>query len=353
VKRLLVVLVAIVTAACAIVAPLQGQAPSDLLAQGERAYGDLEFDAAVGFLRRALESDAGIPLEGDDRAQALIYLAASEVFGADPDTAAAVFRRLILFDTRYVPNQLVFPPQVTNLYDAVRRDTKTITVEIPDNTLLQGGTEQLSLRLFASSYHDVRAVLRDENAVVVRRLYSGPIVDSLDVRWDARGTDRMLVSTGLHELTITSLDSAGRVVRSVEIPLDIRVTIADTLPHPLAPADSIMLPERESSGPGVEALAGGLLVGAALAVIPGAMSDSDLLSGRVVVAGTVSVAGIAAFFMRRPGNEITANVEANRAMWSAWQDEIEAVVRDNDARKADIRVSIRAGSPTVTEPAGR
>lgn len=352
-NRLRVVLVAMVLAACASVAPLQGQTPTDLLAQGVRAYGDLEFDAAAGFLRRALESDAGIPLERDDRARALTYLAASEVFRANPDTAAAVFRRLILFDTRYVPNQLVFPPEVTNLYDAVRRDTKTITIEIPDNTLLQGGNGQFSLRLFASSYHDVRAVIRDENAIQVRRLYSGPIVDSLDVSWDARDSDRMLVSSGPHELTITSLDSTGRVVRSIEIPLDIRVTIADTLPHPVAPTDSLMLPERESSGPGVEALAGGLLVGMALAVIPGAMSDSDLLPGRVVVAGTVSIAGIAAFFVRRPGKELTANVEANRAMWSTWQDEVEAVVRENEVRKADIRVSIRAGDPTLTEPSGQ
>jgi len=149
------------------------------------------------------------------------------------------------------------------------------------------------------------------------------------------------------------LDSAGRVVRSIAIPLDIRVTIADTLLHPIAPADSVMLPERESSGPGVEALAGGLLVGAALAIIPGAMSESDLLTGRVLVVGSVSIAGITAFFMRRPGKAITANVETNRGMWSTWQNEVEAVVRENETLKADIRVSIRAGSPTVTEPTGR
>jgi hypothetical protein len=317
-----------------------------------RAYNDLQFAAASGFLTRALQSEEEA-LIGDDRARALTYLGAAEAFRGDLDSAAAVFRHLLLFDTRYVPDELVFPPQVTNVYEAVRRETKTITVEVPEDAVLQGGEEEWTLQLHASSYHDARVVLRDAAAVQVRRLYNGPIVDSLSVSWDVRDAERILVSSGRYELGVTSLDSVGRVVRSIEIPLTIRVTTPDTLPHPTAPTDSMMLPERETSRPGVEALVGGLLVGVAVAVVPSAMSDTELLGGRMVVAGTVSAAGITAFFMRRPGKEITANVEANRAMWTAWQDEVAAVVRTNEARKQNIRISIAAGSPRVTGSSGR
>ena len=331
------------------------QTATRLLEQGVRSYQGLEFDAAVAFLQRALAPTVtGQQMADPDVARALIYLAASEVFRGNPDSARAAFGRLIRLDARYHPDRLVFPPEVTNVYDAVRRETKIITVDIPPTTRLRLGQDRLSIGLFASSYHDISAEIRDRDSIRVRQVYRGPIVDSLEIEWDGLSSERVVVPSGPYSLWISSRDSLRRVIRTVQIPLDVMVQTADTLPHPLAPADSLILPEQYSGGPGIRALVGGLLIGTAVAVLPAAVSsDTDLMGARYVVAGTISIAGVTTFFRRRPGKPIPVNIEANRSLVGSWQNSLAVVVSENERRKADVHVVITAGSPVVREGLGR
>jgi len=342
-------------AACLCGQTAQAQTADRLLDQGVRAYQGLEFDAAVAFLQRALSPTlSGQPLPDPDVARAMIYLAASEVFRGNPDSARAVFGRLIRLDARYRPDQLVFPPEVTNVFDAVSRETKIVTVDISPTATLRLGRDQLPIRLFASSYHDVTADIRDQDSIRVRQVYRGPIVDSLDLDWDGLSSERVVVPSGAYDLWITSRDSLRRVVRTVQIPLDVHVDIPDTLQHPVAPADSLILPEQYSQGPGVRALVGGLLIGSAVALLPAVISsDTDLMSARFVVAGSVSIAGVTTFFRRRPGKPIPVNIEANRSLVGSWQDSLAVVVSENERRKADVQVTITAGSPVISEGLGR
>ncbi|UCD25689.1 MAG: hypothetical protein JSW51_07195, partial [Gemmatimonadota bacterium] len=122
----------------------------------------------------------------------------------------------------------------------------------------------------------------------------------------------------------------------------------------VAPADSLILPEQYARGPGVRALVGGLLIGSAVAVLPAVISsDTDLMGARFVVAGSVSIAGVTTFFRRRPGKPIPANIEANRILVVEWQDSLAVVVSENERRKSDVQVLVTAGTPIITEGAGR
>lgn len=337
---------------------VRAQTATTLLEQGIRAYQDLEFDAAAGFLRRAL--DPSLIQELTDpgaarvlNARALTYLGATEVFRSNADSARATFGQLIRLDTRYRPDQLVFPPEVVNVYDAVRRETKVVTINVPERTRLHMGDDLFSLRLYASSFHETAVDIRDQDSIRVRELYSGPIVDSLELDWDGRDSERVVVQSGRYDLWISSRDSDRRVVRVVRIPLTVDVESPDTLLHPSAPTESVLLPEQHTRGPGMEALAGGVLIGAAVAVLPGALSsDTDLMGTRFVVAGTISIAGLATFLKLRPGKPIPANIEANSVLLRGWQDSVATVVAENEIRKADIELIITTGALSASEPSG-
>jgi hypothetical protein len=354
-----VAILAGLTAICATWQPAHGQTAASLLEDGIRAYQELEFEAAAGFLRRALEPALGQQLSDPAAARvltirALTYLAAAEVLDGNTDSARVTFERLVRFDTRYRPDQLIFPPQVTNEYDAVRRASKVITFDAPRYTTLRVGQDSFSFELFASSYHEAVVEIRDRDSLRVRSIYRGPIVDSLDLDWDGRDPERLVVASGPYDLWIQSRDSTGALVRALRVPLDITVETPDTLAHPLEPADSMILPEQHGSGPGVQALAGGLLVGTAVAVLPSLFSsDTDLMGGRLLVAGTVSVAGIANFFRRRPGKPIPGNIESNQALYRSYRDSIAVVVTENERRKTDVQLLITTGSPLVHEGSSR
>jgi len=85
-----------------------------------RAYQDLDFDAAARLLRRVLTPPLAMELSDAERARALSYLGAAEHYRGRPDSAIAVFRRLAVLAPRDQPDTLIFPPEVTRLYNAVR-----------------------------------------------------------------------------------------------------------------------------------------------------------------------------------------------------------------------------------------
>jgi hypothetical protein len=111
-----------VVLALLVATPLRAQTGSarDVMARGERAYRDLEFDVAATTLRRVLAPPLAAELDDSARARALTYLGAADHYRGQPDSAIAVFRRLVEFAPDAQPDTLVFPPEVTELYHAVR-----------------------------------------------------------------------------------------------------------------------------------------------------------------------------------------------------------------------------------------
>ena len=110
--------------------PAQSGSARAQLSRAIAAYQSLEFEVAATLLRRALAD--GSDLSDAQRREALAYLGAAEHYRARPDSAEEVFRRLVLLAPQYRPDTLVFPPEVTSVYDEVRRGTTAIALALKD-----------------------------------------------------------------------------------------------------------------------------------------------------------------------------------------------------------------------------
>lgn len=350
-RRAVTLFAALWLGALAVPRAASAQASAVVLAQATRAYDDLEFDNAAGLLRRALAFQGADALLPADAARALMYLAATELLRERPDSARAVSRRLVLSNPRFRPDELVFPPEVLTFFQEVRRSTPAVIGRAPADTAIRPGAEALAVRLYASTFHDVAATLATEDGRVVRRLYTGPISDSLDVHWNGLdSTGAKPPPDGRYAITVTSLDRQRRVVRILRLPLAVEQGRVDTLPHPAPPADSLLLHERQPMGPGLKAFAPAALAGVAIAVLPSVVANGEDASGaRFVVGGTVTVAGIVAFFSHHPGRAIPANVAHNRTLRDAWRREDAEVARRNVERARGM-LGIRVGAPVLLTP---
>src|SRR3989440_13069354 len=135
----------------------------ELLGQGVKAYQALEYDAAAALLEQSLGRDSASGLADSLRARALTYLAATELFRGQRDSAVGAFRQLVLLNPRYRPDGLIFPPQVTNLFQEVRRATRAIAVAVPPVTELRARLDRFKARVLASSRAGLTGTLARED----------------------------------------------------------------------------------------------------------------------------------------------------------------------------------------------
>lgn len=315
-----------------------GQTATDLLSAGVQAYQDLDYAAAAAALRHGLLGTPGDTLSTRQRLEALTYLAATEVFRGRRDSAAATFRRLVVFDPAYQPSELIFPPRVTDLFREVRDATKAVALDAPAG--------QFPARLLASSPHEVTVAVTAVDGQLVRTLYDGPITDSLALRWDGFTGTGMLPEDGRYLLRVTSRTARGAVARVLQAPLEVRRLPADTpspSPSPSPPAVQASHPlprQRTLADPAVRALAGGLVAAAAVVALPRLVSRNAEASGaRFAVAATIGVSGLVGFLALRPGRPLNAG---------GGQNPPGVGDRRSAAAKAP-RLMIRVGRPVVLE----
>jgi len=324
---------------------LPAQSASELLQQGVRAYQKLEYDAAVALLRESLLRREPSALPDSQRARALSYLAATDLFQQQRDSAAAAFRALVRLDPRYRPDELIFPPQVTNLYEEVRRSTKVLSVQVPPVT------EWFTARLVTTSVQSVTATLARDDGTLVRMLYDGPVADSLAVKWDGLTAAGTLPEEGRYVLHVAPRPPLEDGPRPLQVTLDITQVPPDTLPWPAPPTAPAFLPERTSATPALGSLAAGAVAGGAVVALPSLFGRSGEATGaRFAVAAAVSIAGLVGFFAHQP-RPIEANIRANAPARAEWQRRVDAVKTENAKRRGAARLLIRAGPVTVAERA--
>jgi hypothetical protein len=328
---------------------LRAQGADELLAQGIRAYQSLEYEIAGGLLRRSLSPVGDRGLSDSSRVRALMYLGASEIFRGRRDSALVAFRRLVLQDPRYRPDQLVFPPEVSTTFDLARRVVPAVAAVAEDQEIVLG--DQLyAIRLYASSFHEIQALITTDDGRIVRQLYLGPIADSLTVRWDGLDSAGTGPARGRVALVVVSRNTQGQPLRRVQLALETTARVPDTLPHPAPPAGAALQPERRSGGPAWRSLIGGIAAGGAAALLPSLVTgESSGSNARFVVAGTLGLTGLVGFVVQRPGRVLARNVAANRAARDAWQRQVTQTIEENARRRADVRLTIRPGRLTRIE----
>src|SRR6266566_991297 len=289
---------------------LRGQS-GELLRRGVQAYQALEYDAAAALLEQSLGRDSTAGVADSLRAKALTYLAATELFRGQRDSAVGAFRQLVLLNPRYRPDELIFPPQVTNLFQEVRRATRAIAVAVPPVTQLRTRLERFTARVLTSSLADVTVMLAREDGTPVRQLYSGPVADSLLVSWDGLTAAGTAATDGRYLLQVTPRTPTADGPRARQVVLEVKQEAPDTLPWPPPLTTPPLLPERTSTGPAFRSLAAGLVTGAA-AVASIMARGKDATGARFAVGAAVGVAGFVGFFAHKP-RPLGANVRANAA----------------------------------------
>ena len=211
------------------------------------------------------------------------------------------------------------------------------------------GSELYAARLDASALHNITVDLIRWDSVLVRRLYSGPIADSLTVRWEGLDEAGRAAAEGQLILQVASQNQSGGG-RRIQIPLTTVQRPRDPLPLPPPPADSLFLPEQEPKGPARRALGAGIVTGLAAILLPALLTDEGgSASSRYLVAGAATTAGILGFVAARPGRPIPDNILANQLIRDAWRREYDGTVAENERRRSESVLFISAGLATAEE----
>jgi hypothetical protein len=330
---------------------LAAQTVSKPFAEGIRAYHNLDFEGAAALLRRAfLGAAGGRPAEIE---RGLFYLGAADLFRGRRDSALAVFGRLVRLDPRYRADRLVFPPEVTGVFDSVRIEARAAMVVVPHDTIFVPRVGTLPLWVVGSAFQNVDVTLRYEDGAPFRVLYAGPMGDSLRLQWDGVDAAGQVPAVGRVVLRVASRAPTGELAGIVQLPIILRVIRPDTLAWPAPPADSLLLPERSSNRPAVRALGGGLVLSVAVAALPTIVGGNPPSGPRLAVAGTVGLAGALGYLLHRPGLPVPANIRANRALREQWQQRVATVKAGNERRRQDVQLAVHAGEPSAMQPSAR
>jgi hypothetical protein len=326
--------------------PANAQTATDLLERGVASYSDLQYDPAAILLRRALDVRGPGALPDTLLPEANAYLGAVEHFRGRRRAAAVAFHAALAADVRFRPDTLVFPPAVTAAFDEARRETAFIRISVPADTTIQVGEDVYVVRVDASALHNVTVMLTDAARSTIQTLHTGPIVDSLEVRWDGTGRDAARLPDAVELRVVSQLRGGGRrVVRQL---LHVRVRPADTLPFPPPLSQAELRPEREPANPAVGPLVAGLVTGVGAAVLPTLVTDErDGATLRFAVGGALGLAGVVGFLSGSRDRAIPENVRANTMARDAWWREREAVRAENARRRAVQRLRITAGEQVV------
>jgi len=79
-------------------------------------------------------------------------------------------------------------------------------------------------------------------------------------------------------------------------------------------------------------------------------SGEHATNARLVVGGTVTAAGIAAFLSHRPGRTLPANSQYNRNLRENWKRTVSDVTRRNADHLRQARLVIRPGAAVLITP---
>jgi len=326
---------------------LAAQGPDAVLSQAVVSYQNLDYAASSDLLRRTLARPG---LTSDQQEQALSYLGASEFFLGHHDAAVAAFRQMVTLDPRGRLDALTFPPEVQRIYDEARRSTKSVSVDVPPGeSELVFGRSSLPIRLFASSYQDVAVGIMSESGKALYWIYQGPVADSVDLAWDGKDASHNPLASGSYTLRVATRSPAGRVIRSLDIPLKVSLQISDTLALPRPPGPSQFLPER-TRFPLIRSAAIGLALGALTVALPAAVdAPTPKMEAPILVGSAIGISGLVAFALHPKGEPIEKNIAYNQRLKDEWQRRVDEIKQNNGARRSDVRLLVRTGQPVVRE----
>lgn len=327
----------------------RAQGETDPLAAALTSFRNLDYDLAASRLRSALARTGATRLPDVDRARALMYVGATELFRGVRTSAADAFRSLLLTDPRYRPDQLIFPPEVVALFEETRIGVRAVGVAIAPSSDITVPTDRLPIKLFASTLHDIRVRVTTSLGAPERVLYEGVIGDSLLVVWDGREANGRAGAAGRYLLRITSRGPDGSGERELQVPLEVEHLRIDSLPWPDPPARSVLRPETMVRANGMQQFLTGLVGAVAVVVLPSLVGATEGSSARYAVAGVIGASGIIGLATASRPRPVPENVAWNGERRAEWARELARVRAANETRAGTVRLRVRAERPVTVE----
>lgn len=344
-RSLLAILLAVVAAG----PRAQAQQTPDPLASAIAAYTDLDYDQAATRFRSALALVGSQRLSDANRARALMYLGATELFRGVRPAAVESFRSLLLLQPRYRPDGVIFPPEVVAVFQETRIGVRAIEAVVAPVTDLAIPTERLPVMLYASSLHDIRVRVTTSLGAPERLVYEGVIGDSLLIGWDGRDASGRAAQPGRYLLRVASRGPGGNTEREVQLPLELEHLPADTIAWPAPPDRADLRPETAVRANGLRQFLTGLIGAAIVVSLPSVAGGNDAGTERYGVAGAVAAGGIIGLATAARPRPVPENIAYNNSLREAWQRELERVKAENANRRGRVLVRVRAERPVTAE----
>jgi len=323
-----------------VAARAQTASPERAMAQGLRAYRELEMESAGWLLRQALTGK----LDRRQRVTALSYLGASEFYRDRRDSALSAYADLVRLEPNYDLDRLVFGPDVQAVLDEARKRTPIAEVRA-ERASFAADAAGLPVRIRANTPHVVVVTLEAVNGTVLDTVYRNRVRDTATVYWNAQGRGGTRAPAGGFVLTVASLDGRGRASSRVALPVQVTRSPDDPVAAPERP---VPLPEHQSEGPAWARLGLGLAVATAAYFVTPAFTDDA--GPQIALALTFGAAGVLGFVDARPGKPLPENVVANRVAQEAWEARVHRVRAENRQRADGGTVTVDVGR--VTGPQG-
>lgn len=324
--------------------PALAQAPAAYLSRGVSAYQALDYDAAAGWLRRALSPPLVEALPRTEQVRGLAYLGATEQFRGRADSATAVFRRMLRLDPQARPDPLIFSPVVMQVFERTRAGFPIVALSGPPDATIDEAHPVYRLQLHPSVSHDVTVTLDRADGRAIDTLYAGPVGDSLGVEWNGQDRAGERVTSGRYWFTATTVADGPSSCR-VRLPVEVALRGGDTLPLP-EPAAPRPLPERAGAGDGPSAFVKALLFGGMALALPTLARDADAGHPRFIAAA-FGLTGAIGLVRYRSGRPIPENVAANALARARWQHQVELVAAENRDRRRRGSLGLWLSPPLV------
>jgi len=362
--RPLILLAALLT--LALCAPARGARAQDseasrLVTAARAQLDEANFDSAAVLLGRALEPGRGA--SRDEQTRAWMYYALVQLVRENLPSARDAIRQALSRNGQLRVDSLAF------FHDALVREFESeraalglavtpaaaapaalaVQLESPGDTAVPADSGRYRIqttpnrpaRVFTLVYPaDVPANILWADTQLVRGVATRA--------WNLRSRDGALVAPGRYAVAVRAVDSLNQVSPTLERIVVIERVAVDTAPQPPPLTAASFQPETSRVRRGSPSvLLVGLGVGAMAAMMPTALGNGDLNSGRsgdatsLAVAGVASVAGIYGYLSGQRVRYSPENARANAALRQRDQAQRETVTRQNRALRDNAPVRVR------------
>lgn len=328
------------------VSPLRAQDGAEpLLARAVAMLDATQPERAAELLRRLL---AGLPATAPltIRREAHLGLATASWSLGLLDSAAVHFQAAVSVDAFLQLDPETFNPDLVAAFRTARRAMVAVGVRAPRDTLLDPHTGRWRVAVAVTQPGQVRLhVVRSGGRGMEPRPVTLAVDSSATVTFPATVADSATLTPGTYRLVAEFSGATGTAADS-GVSLEVAQSTPDTLAHEPPPPDSMYRLELRwgprSRGPLLRSVG----VGVGAAAIPLLMGNTRLRtwgtqSRALLIGASVSIAGLAGYFLGRPKLLLPENIAYNRALRSTWEERNRVIVTANAARRGTPMLRVR------------